>query len=227
MDPIEHGGETMTEATTRRLRRPGWRDPRLGVGVLLVAGSVAVGAWAVGAAQGTTEVWRAPDVVTPGETLAEAGLEIEEVNIGAAGDHYLLVEDGLPDDLVAIRIIGAGELVPIAATGRATTEDLRPVVVPVSSALPSGLGPGSTVDLWRAPRPDVTGRETEPEPPIVLATGVIVADVRTESGVFSAAGGAQVELLVPGRLVEAVLAAVSAGEDLTVVPEYQLPAEEG
>jgi hypothetical protein len=27
--------------------------------------------------------------------------------------------------------------------------------------------------------------------------------------------------------VEAVLAAVSAGEDLTVVPEYQLPAEEG
>ncbi|MGO1835301.1 MAG: hypothetical protein ACTH0C_11595, partial [Actinomycetaceae bacterium] len=67
-----------------------------------MAGSVAVGAWAVGAAQGTTEVWRAPDVVTPGETLAEAGLEIEEVNIGAAGDHYLLVEDGLPDDLVAI-----------------------------------------------------------------------------------------------------------------------------
>ncbi|MGC5628407.1 hypothetical protein ACPYO6_09215 [Georgenia sp. Z1344] len=217
----------MTEnaGTARRMRRPGWRDPRLGVGVLLVAASVGIGVWAVDSAGGTTEVWAAADVVTPGERLAEAGLEVVEVNVGSAGDHYLVADGDLPDHLVATRLVGAGELVPLAATGEATEQDLRPVVVPVGAALPSGLGAGSTVDLWRAPRAAVGDRSEEVAPPVVLAPEVLVVDIGTEEGVFAATGGASVELLVPAELVEDVLGAVAAGEELTVVPHHAAGVE--
>src|SRR5690242_3396447 len=40
-----------------RLRRPGWRDPRLLSGVALVAGAVALGSWVVSSAQHTVPVY--------------------------------------------------------------------------------------------------------------------------------------------------------------------------
>ena len=43
-----------TPPLTRLARRPSWRDPRLGVGVLLMAASVALGAWTVAGASPTT-----------------------------------------------------------------------------------------------------------------------------------------------------------------------------
>ncbi|WP_418605469.1 hypothetical protein [Georgenia sp. SUBG003] len=49
----------------RRMRRPTWRDPRLGVGVVLVAASVALGTWAVRDAAATVEVYAARDALTP------------------------------------------------------------------------------------------------------------------------------------------------------------------
>ena len=48
-----------------RLRRPGWRDPRLLVGVGMIAGSVALGAWAVTAAEASTPVYVARGALTP------------------------------------------------------------------------------------------------------------------------------------------------------------------
>ncbi|MGC5615268.1 hypothetical protein [Georgenia sp. Z1491] len=216
---------TDNAGTARRMRRPGWRDPRLGVGVLLVAVSVGIGAWAVDRAGGTTQVWAASEVVTPGERLADAGLEVVEVNVGDAGDHYLVAEGEIPADLVATRLVGAGELVPMAATGESTDEDMRPVVVPVDAALPSGLGAGSTVDLWRAPQAAVGDRGEEVAPPVVLAPEVLVVTIGTDDGVFAASGGASVELLVPADLVEDVLGAVAAGEELTVVPHHSVPVE--
>src|SRR3954452_20167145 len=52
-----------------RLRRPGWRDPRLLVGVVMVAASVALGSWAVQSAQTTVPVYVARDALVPGQRL--------------------------------------------------------------------------------------------------------------------------------------------------------------
>ena len=61
----------MSEPVTSRIRRPSWRDPRLGVGVLLVAGSVALGSWTMARADHTVTVFTAATVLAPGEVLAE------------------------------------------------------------------------------------------------------------------------------------------------------------
>jgi hypothetical protein len=48
---------TDTGTPALRVRRPGWRDPRLWIGVVLVAGSVVAGARLLAAADDTVQVW--------------------------------------------------------------------------------------------------------------------------------------------------------------------------
>ncbi|HZL01922.1 MAG TPA: hypothetical protein VFC48_02240, partial [Cellulomonas sp.] len=110
-----------------RLRRPGWRDPRLLAGVAMVAGSVALGSWVVQGAERTTEVYVAREALTPGSDIDVSGLGVAEVRLGDVDvTRYVTVADGLPQDVVALRVVAEGELVPRAALGSAAELDVRP-----------------------------------------------------------------------------------------------------
>lgn len=220
--PYVVAGSTVTgEAPqARRLRRPTWRDPRLGVGVLLVAASVALGTWAVDDAAGTTAVYAARADLTPGDPVDADSLVVREVRLGAPEEHYLLVEDGLPAGAVAARTIGAGELVPRAALGVSDDVDVRPVVVPLGLTVPADLRPGTLVDLWLTP-PDARAGTTEVAvPPTLLAADLVVAEVLEDSSIFDGGTGVSVELLVPRLTLPDVLAALSSEGDLVVVPTF-------
>ena len=52
-----------------RTRSPGWRDPRLWVGVVLVTGSVVAGARILAGADDMTSVWAASGDLAAGQTL--------------------------------------------------------------------------------------------------------------------------------------------------------------
>ncbi|MFD1507382.1 hypothetical protein FE374_13685 [Georgenia yuyongxinii] len=205
----------------RRLRRPTWRDPRLGVGVLLVAGSVALGTWAVQDAAATTAVYAARQDLTPGDALDADAVVVTEVRLGAPGEHYLRVADGLPDGAVTIRTVAAGELVPVSAVGASDAVDLRPVVVPLGLSVPAGLGPGAVVDLWLTPAP-VTGglAAEEPAKPELLAADLVVAEVLEDDSMFSGGTGVSVELLVPRLDLPDVLGALSSDGQLVAVPTF-------
>src|SRR6478736_5540715 len=58
--------------TAVRATRPGWRDPRLWVGVLIVAVSVVAGARVLAAADDTVAVWAVAADAGPGAALTEA-----------------------------------------------------------------------------------------------------------------------------------------------------------
>lgn len=208
------------EATARRLRRPTWRDPRLGVGILLVAGSVAVGTWAVDGAARTTEVYAARTDLTPGDVVDADALDVREVRLGAPEEHYLLVADGVPAGSIAARTVGAGELVPRGALGVADAVDARPVVVPLGLTVPADLGPGTVVDLWLTPPAARAGTVEEPVPPALLAADLVVAEVLEDSSIFAGGTGVSVELLVPRLALPDVLAALSSDGDLVVVPTF-------
>ena len=109
----------MSEPVMSRIRRPSWRDPRLGVGVLLVAGSVALGSWTVAQADHTVTVLAAASVLAPGEQLEEEDLVATQVSVPEVADTYLTPETELAEDLVVLRTVGEGELVPLAALGSA------------------------------------------------------------------------------------------------------------
>lgn len=215
-------GSTVTgEAPqARRLRRTTWRDPRLGVGVLLVAGSVALGTWAVDDAAGTTAVYAARTDLTPGDPVDVDALVVREVRLGAPEEHYLLVEDGLPAGAVAARTVGAGELVPRAAVGVSDDVDARPVVIPLGLTVPADLGPGTMVDLWLTPPDARAGTTDDAVPPTLLAADLVVAEVLEDSSIFDGGTGVSVELLVPRLTLPDVLAALSSEGDLVVVPTF-------
>lgn len=200
-----------------RLRRPGLRDPRLLLGLVLVAGSVALGSWAVSAAARTVPVYAALRTVVPGEPLDVGGLEVREVTLGLSLDAYLTAEEGLPDDLVVLRTIGAGELVPRSAVAEAAAVELRPVAISPDGALPRGVEPGSTVDLWFVPEPaDQGAGQTDAPAPYELAAGLTVAEVSEPTGAFSTAA-VTVQVLVPLEDLADVLAALAAEGSVAVV----------
>ena len=194
-----------------RLRRPGWRDPRLLAGVAMVAGSVALGSWVVQGAERTTQVYVARDTLAPGSAIGVSGLGVAQVRLGDVDvTRYVTVADGLPQDVVALRVVAAGELVPRAALGSAADLDVRPVPIAVTVAPSADLVAGSLVDLWEVPAPSRSTDGTDPAVmPRELAPALTVAQVKRPDGAFATGGSTIVYVLVPTAILPTVLAAVA------------------
>lgn len=200
-----------------RLRRPGWRDPRLLAGVAMVAASVLLGSWAVRTAQATVSVYMTRAALVPGDRVSADDLAVVDVRLGTVNlDHYLRADQAIERDVVAMRAVGRGELVPASAVGSAADLDLRPVSVTLERAPSQDVVPGALVDLWfTPPAPD---DDTAPDQPRELAGGLTVAEVTTPSGAFRASGGSAVQVLVPSALLPVVLTALAAEGTVDVVP---------
>ncbi|MGN6240009.1 MAG: hypothetical protein ACTHNI_09725 [Cellulosimicrobium cellulans] len=206
-----------------RLRRPGWKDPRLLVGIVVVALSVALGSWAVSTASRTVTVYAAGAALTPGTAVTAADLRAVEVRLGTQTDRYLLAADGLPDEAVVLRTVAEGELVPASSLGAAADLAVRAVAVPVTTGLSERIVAGATVDVWYVPETPVptAGAEpgaAEPPQPELLVGGVTVAQVDEGEGTLVVGGPTTVHLLVGVDDLPAVLAAVAGDGTIALVP---------
>ena len=135
-----------TRATT-----PGWRDPRLWVGVLIVAVSVVAGARLLSAADDTVPVWSVATDMGAGDEVRADDLVAVRVRFADASDlgGYFTADDELPADLVLTRGVGAGELLPRAAVGSAADSDTLQVPVAVDAEqVPGSVRAGSVVDVY-------------------------------------------------------------------------------
>lgn len=209
----------MAEDVVARIGRPSWRDPRLGVGVLLVAAAIVLGSWAVSRAAETVDVFLTDATLTPGDLVTAEDLRAQAVRPDGLEAGYLLVEAGVAPGTVVTRVVGAGELVPAAALGRPEDVEVRPVVVPVGTTA-AGVGKGGVVDLWwtAPPRTGAGAEDVPPVQPELLSAGLVVADVVESSSIFAGAGGSAVQVLVPQEELPAVLSAVGGEGSIVVVP---------
>jgi SAF domain len=188
-------------------------DPRLLIGIVLIAAST-TGVWAlVSGLDDSVEVYAARDTLTPGTRIDNADLTTESVRLGATADQYLVPGDLPAGGLVVSRTVEAGELVPDSAVDDADRTGLATVVVPSRGALPSGLGAGATVDVWSARRVE----RDRYEPPAVIVAGAEIAGIQEPEGMVDS-GGASVELLIPREKVAALLEALAAGDAIDLVP---------
>ena len=223
-------------------------------GVVLVAGAVALGAWAVDAAADTTRVYVLSQDVAPGTDLTADGiLTVVEAHPGT--DAY--VEAGhLPDGAVSTRSMRKGELLAAAAVNSGQEQELRPVVLTVASNLPASTKVGDYVDLWIVPKEGVVGRPAAQAPAAGqtgqsgqggqggqrgqgdqsgqaegtgarrVATGLVIASVGETSKGLISGPGTGVEVKVPEASLAAVLSAVGQEGALVLVPTGQeAPAE--
>lgn len=141
----------------RRLGSGRWRDPRLAVGIVLVAGSVVVGSQILAAADDTTQVWALRSDVMAGSVVSADTVEVDDVQLDDGGDAslYWAGDAPFPGGLVAAHDLVAGELI--------SHSDVRPpdgfggaeLPVPVQDGnRPTDLQVGDVVDVWVAPGPD-------------------------------------------------------------------------
>lgn len=142
----------VTEAT--RHRRATWRNPRIVVGVLIVAACVLLGARLMRASDDTVGVWAVARDLPQGASLAASDLEVRQVRFQDAGsaDRYLLASQRLPAKTVLGREVRAGELLPRSAIADSNGPAL--VEVPLSvqtNDLPATVRQGSRVDVWVTP----------------------------------------------------------------------------
>ncbi|GAA1709756.1 flagellar protein FlgA [Isoptericola hypogeus] len=200
-----------------RLRRPTWRDPRLVVGVVIVAASVALGSWAVSSAGQTVPVYAADGTLTPGEPVDPDRLRTVDVRLGSGADLYLRADEPLPADLVALRVVDEGELVARTALGAGEDVDVRSVAVPVERGVSERIRAGAVVDLWSVPEPEAGAAAAgEPTP---LVSGVVVEQVDASDAGLVVADGATLHVLVPADELPAVLRALGSRASVTVVPQ--------
>lgn len=193
-----------------RSRPPGWRDPRLWIGLLIVALSVVGGSRLLAAADDTVAVWALAEARGPGSALTEADLVVRRVRFADEGDlaAYYPADASLPSDLRLARAVGAGELLPRSAVGTAE-QQAGLVELPVAvetEQVPPSVQTGSTVDVYLGGAP-------------VLTEVTVVDAPAVESGFGAPGGRRQLVLSVPEDAAASYVEAVAAEETplLTVV----------
>jgi hypothetical protein len=194
-----------------RSRPAGARDPRLWVGVVVVALSVLLGARVVGAADESVRVWSARGPLAAGQPVTGEDLEATRVRFPDAADlqRYVAVGEPLPPDARLTRGVGEGELLARGALGTAGADGVLtlPLALP-PTALPPGLAAGDRVDVWVTAEDDRPGRYRADR---VLEDVPVVAMPPTEQG-FAAATERRLVLGLDGPEADSdALAEVLAG----------------
>src|SRR5882762_1975630 len=169
-----------TSVSSGGSRTPGWLNPRVIAGVVLVLVATVVGALVVGRAQRTDRVWSMTRALAPGIVLRAD--DLQSVNVRLPGNRALTASELLPRSA-------------LSATGAGTT---------VSVPLPSGDAPpvtrGQRVRLWLS---------THRWKAVVVLADVAVQEVtNTGGGTFGTGNGETVVLRVPpndaSRVVQAL-----------------------
>src|SRR3954447_20447425 len=114
----------------RRVRTPRWLDLRLVLGVLLVLGSVLLGARVVSAAHATVPVWSAAGDLAAGTVLTKDDLVAVDVRLDDAAAAYLSTTTR-PAGRTLSRAVSAGELLPRATL--VEPDELVQLALPVQS----------------------------------------------------------------------------------------------
>jgi hypothetical protein len=192
----------------------------LWIGVVLVAGSVVAGSRLLAAADDTVQVWTAASDLGAGARLTEGDLVAARVRFADedAQAGYYAVDDELPADLELVHGVGAGELLPRTAVGRAGESGLVEVPIAVEpEQVPPSVTAGAVVDVYVVAAPDPEADVTAPAPGDGPAlAGVTVVDAPPLSESFGTSGRRQLVLAVPEEAA-APFFALLGGHDTAVL----------
>jgi hypothetical protein len=217
MRPVDLG---ITEVpAARRASAPGWRDPRLWLGVAIVAASMLVGSLLLGSSDDTVPVWAATKPLTSGHELTAGDLAVRRVRFEGsdAAGLYFRADRQLPADLRLSRAVGAGELVPQAAVEPAVARDQRQVPVSVAPGqVPAAVGVGDVVDVYVRPSSHTGCADTAACDGRPVVSGATVLDAPEPGEEFGSDGSRMLVLSMSGAQVQRFFQVVASVDDAAV-----------
>jgi hypothetical protein len=210
-----NAAEPPTGPAPRRVRPPRWLDLRLLLGVLLVLGSVLLGARVVGAADATVPVWAAAGDLAAGSRLTADDLVPVDVRLDKSASAYLATGSH-PEGRTLNRAVRAGELVPRSALDGGTR--LVDLALPVQAGfVPPSLVRGELVDVYAVADSAAAGKVAAGSvTPVVLEAPVQAVSGRSAGVLSSATTTVQVVVAVAPEDAAGVLSAIG-GRPLVVV----------
>ena len=185
------------------------------LGVLLVLGSVLVGARVVTAADATVPVWAVTADLAPGTVLAQDDLVAVSVRLDDVARSYLATSTH-PEGRVLARAVRAGELLPRSVLDEPT--GLVQLALPVQAGfVPPSLTRGQLVDVYAvadpaAGAPTAAGGDVDR---VVAAAPVQAVSGRGEGVLSSATTTVQVVVSLPADEAAGVLGLIG-GRGLVV-----------
>ena len=146
-----------------------------------------------------------------GSTFLAGDTQAQSVNLGLSSKQYLRVSE-IPAGGYLLGPIRAGQLIPRSMLASAVIDERVPLVVQSDMGLPTGLVPGSSVDLWVTP----VDANKIPGEPFVLVLGAEVSELIENNEMFANQNPA-VELWVPVEAVGPVLGAIAAEASISLI----------
>ncbi|NYJ04586.1 SAF domain-containing protein [Petropleomorpha daqingensis] len=212
--------------TPRRVRPPQWLDLRLVLGLLLVLGSVLLGARVVSAADATVPVWAAAGDLAAGTVLTADDLVAVDVRLDDAAPSYLSTRTQ-PEGRTLSRAVSAGELLPRSTLAEAG--ELVQLALPVQAGyVPPSLARGQLVDVYAVadPAAGATAVADGSVTPVVTSAPVQAISGRSEGVLSTPTTTVQVVVSVAADEATDVLSAIG-GRPLVVVVHDSVDAGSG
>jgi hypothetical protein len=205
-----------------RASAPGWRDPRLWIGIAIVAVCVLVGATVLGSSDDTVPVWAASDAMGAGHALTADDLTVRRVSFADATDRdlYFAADQQLPSDLQLVHGVGRGELLPRSAVGSASDSSYRQVPISVSAnQVPDNVSTGTVVDIYLRPSAHTACHDSPVCDGLPVLTGVTVLDAPPLDQEFGSDGQRKLVLGMTSQDARSFFRVMAGTEDpaLTVV----------
>lgn len=213
---IRRSGRAQSQARARAFVL----DPRLAIGVVLVAASIVGVVSLVATADDSIEVYAAASPLTPGDRVTSDDLIVRNVKLNESREFYIGRGELPADGFIATRPIGAGELIPASSIGSNEGLSLTAVVVSPQGGLAQVVSSGASVDVWASAETEEGGYGA----PGVIVSGATVVRLIEDDSLVSSASGSALELLVPRSRVARLLEAMANGDVLSVIPA-NLPAK--
>src|SRR3954469_3016519 len=216
--------EALPGPTPRRAPPPQWLDLRLVLGLLLVLGSVLLGARVVSAADATVPVWAAAGDLAAGTVLSADDLVTVDVRLDHAARAYLATTTR-PEGRTLARAVSGGGLLPRPTL--IEPDELVQLALPVQAGyVPPSLVRGQLVDVYAVagPAAGATAVADGSVTAVVTSAPVQAISGRTEGVLSTPTTAVQVVVSVAADEAADVLSAIG-GRPLVVVVHDSVDAE--
>src|SRR5699024_1193331 len=133
-----------------RIRAPGWRDPRLIVGIILVLLSITGVVALIQTMDAREGYWAASVDLVPGAEVSAEDFHIVQASMSESSDRYWIADDELPSKLLVAFTIRQGAMLPVQDVSNSDPDGREQVGVRVSMDMHSAVSTGSRAAAWVA-----------------------------------------------------------------------------